>query len=185
MSAAGKTVQWGVVLDDRGSTELYPEAVARAIAERGGGQLVRVTTEIMPAGPADKRSLNVGDAVRNIKIDEIMVLTRVTANPEYKEDEEFWGEGLRGDGRTFYIEDREDVEYVTSFQPQAEVTTIEDARALPRLTAVLSRGRIWQKLGGVTPYHQWQSPDGGFSRTDEDFAKLILPAVIIHVPAEL
>ena len=53
MSGAGTTVQWGVVLDDRGSTELHPEAVARSIAERDACQLVRVTTEIMPTGPAD------------------------------------------------------------------------------------------------------------------------------------
>jgi hypothetical protein len=67
------------------------------------------------------------------------------------------------------------------------VATLEEIAALPRLTVVRTGDRFWQKLGGVMPYHEWQSPDGGFAVNNAHFADYLEfrdPAEIVFIPGD-
>lgn len=66
------------------------------------------------------------------------------------------------------------------------VITLADLQALPRLTAIRIGNRVWQKLGGVMPYREWQSTDGGFALNDGDFVDYLEshgPAEVVFTPA--
>lgn len=67
-------------------------------------------------------------------------------------------------------------------QPRT-VTTAEDMAALPRLAVVRTRDRVWQKLGGVMPYYEWQAADGGFALSNDHFAQYAGPAEVVFVPS--
>lgn len=67
------------------------------------------------------------------------------------------------------------------------VNTVEELDALPRESVVIIGNRVWQKLGGVMPYEEWQAADGGFARSSTVFADVhshYFPITVLHTPRQ-